>query len=101
MAKQIIIGVENGKYKNKQTNEQDDYVVLYVAKRNMRCCGIAAEQLWFGKEYQNGYDTVIGACNGDLTQLVNRYINIERGSRGFIEDMEFGEKADDAVLIEV
>lgn len=101
MAKQIIIGVESGTYKNKQTGELDDYVVLHTVKKNMRCAGIATEELWFGKEYRNGYDTVHGECNGDFTQLVNRYVSIERGSRGFIEDMEFGDKADDAVMIEV
>lgn len=101
MAKQIIIGVETGTYKDKETGEQGTQVTLYTAKRNMRCAGYAMEKLWFGSTKNNGYDRVASFCNGDFTDLVNRYVEISRGERGYLEDISFLEKCDDAVLIEV
>lgn len=100
MAKTIIIGVENGQYKDKDTGNIVPFIVLHLAKKNSRCCGISTEQLrLYDGNPNKAY--VENAVKGDLTQLVNRYVTIERGAKGYIEDIELGDKVDDAVLIEV
>lgn len=100
MAKSIIIGVEKGEYKDKESGNLIPYIVLHLAKRNIRCAGISTEQLRL-YESNPAYDAVLNSVKGDCTQLVNRYITIDRGNKGYIENIEFGDKDDDAVLIEV
>lgn len=100
MSKTIILGAETGRYKDKETGDMIPFVVLHLAKKNMRCCGICTEQL---RAYEDNpaYDAILNAVNGDLTQHVNRYVTIDRGTKGYIENIEFGDKVDDAVVIEV
>lgn len=100
MAKNIIIGVENGKYKDKQSGQEVPFIILHIVKRNLRCCGFCTEQLRL-YDGNPAYDAVLNSVKGELTQLVNRYISIERGGKGYIENLDFGDKVDDAVMIEV
>ena len=100
MSKSYIVGVRTGSYTDKKTGELVDFVELQLVKKLATCIGHATEQI-----YINSGSPLYGFLLGEVGKkvsgfgdLIGRYVTIERSTKGFVTDVELGDKKPDDVI---
>lgn len=102
MSKEIIIGVDSIRYKDKESGVMVDAISLHTVKRNMSTVGVATEQIWIDNvKRAPAYEMFLGYCSGDTKKLINVQIDVSRGNRGFIENIEILGLKESAALFDL
>jgi len=97
MAKVLVIGANARSYKDKQTKEQRNMLLLSTVKNNANVHGKAVEEVP-AFEGEPLYNSLLTAVKGVVSDLVGYFLQVDRDSKGFIENLEILEKREDAVL---
>ena len=98
MAKVLIIGVNARAYKDKNTGDMHNMITLCCVKNNVNYEGKAIEDVVAG-DTSPLYKSILAGVNGNLNALVNRYANIDRDNRGYVENYELLEKSKDEPVV--
>ncbi|HOE39624.1 MAG TPA: hypothetical protein PLY69_08585 [Bacteroidales bacterium] len=98
LAKVLIIGVNARAYKDKQTGNMHNMITLCCVKNNVNFEGKAIEEVIAG-DTTPLYKSILNGVNGDISSLVNRYANIDRDNRGYVENYELLEKSKDEPVV--
>lgn len=89
MSKEIIIGVDNVRYKDKESGAMVDALNLHTVKKNLKTVGVCTTTIWVDTVKQpQAYEMFVNYCKGDVSRLLNLQIDVSRGNRGFLEDLE-------------
>lgn len=98
MAKVLIIGVNARAYKDKNTGDMHNMITLCCVKNNVNFEGKTVEQVAANDESPL-YKLILKGVGGDLNALVNRYANIDRDNRGYVENYELLEVPKDSPVV--
>lgn len=94
--KMLSIGANVINYKDKQTKEPRTMLCLHCVKKNVNTRGLATEQ-FFVKDDSPLYSNIMAEVKGALDELVNRFVDVDRDSKGWLENFELLDKDDNAV----
>lgn len=101
MSKEIIIGVDSIRYKDKESGNMIDAINLHTVSRNLQTVGFATNTIWIGADRQaSAYEMFMDYCKCDTRNLLNLYVDVSRGNRGYLENIEIIKPVPDSVLIE-
>jgi len=91
MAQVFITGAKISNWKDKDTRQTQSGLTLYYVNKNIDTHGLMTEKIFFSSD-KPMYNKLLTNSSGALDFLINRYARVERGSKGFVEDFELGEK---------
>lgn len=101
MSKEIIIGVDSVRYKDKESGNMIDAINLHTVSRNLKTVGFATNTIWIdAARLYSAYEMFMDYCQCDTRQLLNLLIDVSRGNRGYLENIEIVRVCPDSVLIE-
>lgn len=98
MAKVLIVGVSGITYKDKKTGDMHNMLTLSCVKNNVNFEGKTVEQVAANDESPL-YKLILKGVGGDFHALVNRYANIDRDNRGYVENYELLEVPKDSPVV--
>lgn len=102
MSKEIIIGVDNVRYKDKASGNMVDALKLYTVNRNLSTVGICSSTIWIDcNRLPQAYEMFVHYCNGDISKLINVQIDVSRSNRGFLENIEILGLKESAALFDL
>ena len=101
MSKQLVIGVEAVTYKNKSNGEEVNALNIHTVKHTLTSVGMVTDAIWIDSQRMSeAYEAFLSYCNGDLHGLLNLVLDVSRGNRGFVEDIDFIGVKDSAALFD-
>lgn len=101
MSKEIIIGVDSVRYKDKESGNMIDAINLHTVGRNLKTVGFATNTIWIdASRLAPAYEMFMEFCECDTRKLLNLLIDVSRGNRGYLENIEIVKPVQDSVLIE-
>lgn len=95
--KMLVIGSSKVVFPDKKTGEVHDAIVLDVAKNNVNYYGKATES-FFIVDTSPLYAHVIEACKVSVQDLTGYFIDVDKNNKGYLDNIEFLEKSQDAVI---
>ena len=101
MSKEIIIGVDSVRYKDKESGAMIDAVNLHTVSKNLKTIGYATNTIWIDAgRLAQAYEMFMNYCECDNRKLCGLLIDVSRGNRGYLENIEIIKPVPDSVLIE-
>jgi hypothetical protein len=102
MSKEIVIGVDSVRYKDKESGVMVDALNLHTVKKNLKTVGVCTATIWIDNVKQpQAYEMFVNYCKGDVSRLLNLQIDVSRGNRGFLEDLEIIGVKESAALFDL
>lgn len=102
MSREIIVGVDNVRYKDKESGTMIDALNLHTVKKNLKTVGVCTETIWIDSvKIPQAYDMFVNYCKGDVSRLLNLQIDVSRGNRGFLENLEIIGTKESAALFDL
>lgn len=102
MAKSVIVGVRTGSYTDKKSGEVVAFCELQVVKTLASVVGHATEELYITSN-SGIYDYLLRQVGGKVSEfpsLIGYFINTERTTKGFLNDVELLEHKPDAFVFD-
>lgn len=92
MSKNLIVGVDLVNYKNND-GVQVPALNIHTVKHTIRTSGVAVESIWIGSDRMPElYEAFMSLCKGTPSDLIGQLLDVSRGTKGYLEDMDFIKK---------